>query len=83
MGGIINRDFLFTFPYNKDVLPDNNASERGTLNFKVKLKISDQFKTRQNSFDKIRSLIDTFKTNDIPLLHALKLVAQMLIFRAE
>ncbi len=56
-----NRDFLFAFLYNKDVPPDNNASERGIRNFKVKLKISGQFKTGQNTFAKIRSVIDTCK----------------------
>ncbi len=29
-----NRDFLFTFPNNKDVSPDNNSSERGIRNFR-------------------------------------------------
>lgn len=78
-----NRDSLFTFLYNKDVPPDNNGSERGIRNFKVKLKISGQFKTGHNAFAKIRSVIDTCKKNDIHVLHALKLVAQMPIFEAE
>lgn len=78
-----NRDSLFTFLYNKDVPPDNNGSERGVRNFKVKLKISGQFKTGHNAFAKIRSVIDTCKKNDISVLHALKLVAQMPIFLAE
>jgi hypothetical protein len=77
------RDYLFTFLYNKDVPPDNNGSERGIRNFKVKLKVSGQFKTGQNTFAKIRSIIDTAKKNDIPVLHALKLVAQMPIYAAE
>jgi transposase len=77
------RDYLFTFLYNKDVPPDNNGSERGIRNFKVKLKVSGQFKTGQNTFAKIRSIIDTAKKNDIPVLHALKLVAQMPILAAE
>ena len=78
-----NRDSLFTFLYNKDVPPDNNGSERGIRNFKVKLKISGQFKTGHNAFAKIRSVIDTCKKNDISVLHALKLVAQMPILLAE
>ncbi len=53
------RDLLFTFLNGKDVPADNNASERGLKNFKVKLKISSQFKTCQNSFAKNRSVIDT------------------------
>ncbi|HDL00815.1 MAG TPA: IS66 family transposase [candidate division Zixibacteria bacterium] len=76
------RDYLFTFLYNKDVPADNNASERGIRNFKVKLKISGQFKTGHNAFAKIRSFIDTCKKNNIPVLHALKLVAQMPIQQA-
>jgi hypothetical protein len=78
-----NRSSLFTFLYNKDVPPDNNGSERGIRNFKVKLKISGQFKTGHNAFAKVRSVIDTCKKNDISVLHALKLVAQMPIFLAE
>ncbi len=54
-----NRDFLFSVLYNKNVPPDNNVSERCIRNFKVKLKISDQFKTCKNSFAKIRSVIDS------------------------
>ncbi|MFH2143105.1 MAG: transposase [Bacteroidota bacterium] len=74
------RDYLFTFLYNIDVPPDNNGSERGVRNFKVKLKVSGQFKTGQNTFAKIRSIIDTCKKNKIPVLPALNLVAQMPIF---
>lgn len=77
------RDYLFTFLYHKDVPPDNNASERGVRNIKVKLKISGQFKTGHNSFAKIRSVIDTFIKNDINVLHALKLVAQIPILPSE
>ncbi len=77
------RAYLFTFLYNKDVPADNNASERGIRNFKVKLKISGQFKTGHNTFAKIRSFIDTCKKNDIPVLQALKLVAQIPILQAE
>jgi len=78
-----NREFLFTFLYNKDVPPDNNASERGIRNFKVKLKISGQFKTEHKSFAKIRSVIDSCKKNDVPVIQALNLVAQMPIFAVE
>lgn len=77
------RHYLFTFLYNKDVPPDNNGSERGVRNFKVKLKVSGQFKTGHNTFSKIRSIIDTSKKNNIPVLHTLKLVAQMPILAPE
>ena len=71
------RNYLFTFLYKKDVPSDNNGSERGIRNFKVKLKVSGQFKTGHNTFAKIRSIIDTCKKNEIPVLPALNLVAQM------
>lgn len=77
------RQYLFTFLYNKDVPPDNNGSERGVRNFKVKLKVSGQFKTGHQTFATIRSIIDTCKKNDIPVLHALKLVAQMPVVAVE
>ena len=77
------REYLFTFLYNKDVPADNNASERGIRNFKVKLKISGQFKTGHNTFAIIRSFIDTCKKNDVPVLQALKLVAQIPKLQAE
>lgn len=77
------RQYLFEFLYNKDVPPDNNGSERGIRNFKVKLKVSGQFKTGHNIFAKIRSIIDTCKKNNIPVLNALKLVAQMPILAVE
>ena len=77
------RDYLFTFLYHEDVPPDNNASERGVRNFKVKLKISGQFKTGHGAFAQIRSVIDTLIKNDINVLHALKLVAQIPILPTE
>lgn len=77
------RNYIFTFLYQKDVPPDNNASERGVRNFKVKLKISGQFKTGYGSFAKIRSAIDTFIKNDIDVHQALMLIAQTPILPTE
>jgi len=42
---IKNRDSLLTFLYHLEVPPDNNGSERAIRNAKVKMKISNQFKT--------------------------------------
>ncbi len=55
------RDAIFTFLYYKEVPPDNNASERGVRNIKVKMKISNQFKSYQfaQHFAVIRSVVDT------------------------
>ena len=71
------REFLFTFLYHKEVTPDNNGSERGVRNFKVKLKVSGQFKTGQNVYAKLRSVIDTCIKSDVNVIQALKLIAQL------
>lgn len=54
-----HRDKLLTFLYHQQVLPDNNGSERTIRNVRVKQKISGQFKSGQQAFCVIRSLIDT------------------------
>lgn len=69
-----NRNHLFTFLYHLDVPPDNNASERAVRNVKVKQKISGQFKSGQDAFCILRSLIDTFKKRKLNILHNLKIV---------
>ena len=56
---IKNRNYLFPFLYNLDIPPDNNGSERAIRNIKVKQKISGQFKSGQNTFCVLRSVIDT------------------------
>lgn len=55
------QDYLFVFLDYKEVPYDNNGSERGIRNFKVKQKISTQFKTLNGaeSFAISRSIIDT------------------------
>ena len=53
------RNYLFPFLYDLSVPPDNNGSERAIRNVKVKQKISGQFKTGQQDFCIIRSVIDT------------------------
>jgi len=76
------RDYLFTFLYNKDVPPDNNGSERGIRNFKVKMKISGQFKTGHETFAKLRSIIDTCIKKNIPVLQTMNRIAQINIITA-
>lgn len=57
------RAFLFPFLYDPDVPFDNNASERSIRNFKVKLKVSGQFKSGQEHYCILRSIIDTTLKN--------------------
>lgn len=73
---------LFNFLDYKDVPPDNNGSERGIRNIKVKTKVSGQFKSLDNAniFAVLRSVIDTSIKNGKPILENLNLIA---IFRAE
>lgn len=71
-----NRNSVFTFLYHKDVPPDNNGSERGIRNFKVKMKVSGQFKSGQHSFAKLRSIIDTCIKRKIPVFKTLTLISQ-------
>jgi len=68
---IKNRNYLFTCLYNLDVPPDNNASERAIRNIKVKQKISGQFKSGQDTFCILRSVIDTFKKRNLNVLEFL------------
>jgi len=53
---IVSKDALWNDP---DVPFDNNASERSIRNFKVKLKVSGQFKSGQEHYSTLRSLIDS------------------------
>ena len=54
-----HRAYIFPFLYDLDIPPDNNGSERGIRNIKVKQKISGQFKSGQDDFCVLRSVIDT------------------------
>jgi len=55
------RDKIFTFLLHPKVPPDNNGSERAIRNLKVKLKVSQQFKSPQGAknYATLRSIIDT------------------------
>lgn len=70
------RNYIFPFLYDKDIPPDNNGSERGIRNIKVKMKISGQFKTGHDTFAKLRSVIDTCIKRNLPVLHAMKQIAK-------
>lgn len=59
-----HRDSLLTFLYHKDVPADNNTSEQAIRCLKVKMKISGGFKSLQQHFAIMRSIIDTAIKND-------------------
>lgn len=72
-----NRDKLLTFLYHQQVLPDNNGSERAIRNVRVKQKISGQFKSGQQAFCVIRSLIDTAIKRNLNVWHILSQIAAL------
>lgn len=74
---IKNREYIFTFLYYAEVPPDNNGSERAVRTIKVKQKVSGQFKTGQDAFCIIRSVIDTCIKNKVDVFETLKRIAQM------
>jgi transposase-like protein len=61
------RDKIFTFLLYPNVPPDNNGSERAIRNLKVKLKVSQQFKSPQGAknYATLRSAIDTARKRDM------------------
>lgn len=69
---IKNRNYLFPCLYDLEVPPDNNASERAVRNVKVKQKISGQFKSGQDTFCILRSIIDTLRKRELDVLFFLK-----------
>ena len=69
-----NRHALFNFVYHNKIPSHNNASEIAIRNFKVKMKVSGQFKSAQNYFVVIRSLIDTLIKNNKPIFDSLRLL---------
>lgn len=73
-GMIKLRHALFVFLYHAEVLPDNNGSERAIRNIKVKLKISGQFKSLQNEFAILRSVIDSAIKNGQPPFETIKAI---------
>lgn len=69
---IKNRNFLFPCLYDLEIPPDNNASERAVRNIKVKQNDSGQFKSRQDSFCTLGSIIDTLRKRELDVLFFLK-----------
>ena len=82
---IKNRDSILTFLYHIEVPPDNNGSERAIRNAKVKMKISNQFKSYDfaNHYAIIRSVIDTTIKNSKNVFDALSCLANQKIITAE
>lgn len=80
-----NRDSIFTFLYHWEVPPDNNGSERAIRNAKVKMKISNQFKSFEfaNHYAIIRSVIDTTIKNSKNVFDALSCLANQKLSTAE
>lgn len=74
---IKHRDKVFTFLYNRDTPPDNNGSERAIRNVKVKLKVSGQFKSGQDIFCRLRSVIDTCLKRGVDVMFALNNIAKL------
>ncbi len=74
---IKHRNSIFTFLYHSEVPADNNASERAIRNIKVKQKISGQFKSGQNCFSILRSVIDTCLKRNVDILFALNSIARL------
>jgi transposase len=82
---IKNRDAILTFLYHLEVPPDNNGSERAIRNAKVKMKISNQFKSGDfaNHYATIRSVIDTTIKNSKNVFDALSCLANQRLITAE
>jgi transposase len=71
------RAAITPFLYDKDVPFDNNASERAIRNIKVKLKVSGFFKTGQEHYCILRSIIDTTIKNHQSVFEAVAAIAAM------
>jgi transposase len=72
-----NRNFILPCLYNLEIPPDNNGSERAIRNIKVKQKVSGQFKSGQNAFCVIRSVIDTLLKRGVDLLPCLNQINKL------
>ena len=67
-----NRNSIFTFLHHPKVPPDNNGSERSIRTAKVKMKVSNQFKSLDGAqgFAVLHSVIDTTIKNSQNVLDA-------------
>jgi transposase len=66
------RGNIFPFLYDERVPYDNNSSERAIRMIKVKMKVSGQFKSLQQEFAVLRSVIDTTIKNGMPVFEAIQ-----------
>jgi transposase len=76
---IKHEDKILTFLYSEDVPPDNNGSERGIRNIKVKQKVSGQFVSIQKAIDfaVVRSVFDTIIKNGGNIYQIARNIAQL------
>ena len=65
------RNYILPCLYHLEIPPDNNGSERAIRTIKVKQKVSGQFKTGQDAFCVIRSVIDTLIKRGVEVLPCL------------
>jgi transposase len=63
----------------KEVPPDNNASERAIRNIKVKQKVSGLFRSTNGAFRfaVLRSITDAVTKNDLKVLNSLRIIATL------
>jgi transposase len=79
------RNAILTFLYQQEVPPENNTSERDIRNIKVKMKISNQFKSYEfaQHFAVIRSVIDTTIKNEQDVFTTLTNLASQNLIPAQ
>ena len=68
---IKHRNKILTFLYHQEVPSHNNGSELAIRNAKVKMKISGCFRSAQKYYAVIRSIVDTFVKNKLPIFENL------------
>lgn len=71
------RNYLLPCLYNIEIPPDNNGSERAIRTVKVKQKVSGQFRTGQDTFCVIRSVIDTLLKRQVEVLPCLNQIIKL------
>lgn len=71
------RNYLLPCLYNLEIPPDNNGSERAIRTIKVKQKVSGQFRSGQDTFCVIRSVIDTLLKRQVEVLPCLNQILKL------
>ena len=71
------RNYLLPCIYNLEIPPGNNGFERVIRNIKVKQKVSGQFKSGQNAFCVLRSVIDTLIKRGVEVLPCLNQIIKL------